>query len=686
MNERRVIIVGGGFGGVTLAQHLERKLTSDVEIVLISSENHFVFTPMLAEVVGRSISPLHMSVAGRQMVRRTRWLTAEVTDIDLQAHVVRYAGEGGETASLTYDHLVLACGSVVNMSMMPGLAAYAYPMKTLGDATHLSNELISRFEDAAVETDTARRQRLLNIVVVGGGFTGVEVAGAITEVAEHALRFYPALRGERAHIILLQHGNLLIPELNAPSLSNFARTKLHEAGVDVRLDCGAKEITAAGVRLKSGELIEAATVVSTIGTSTNPLIERLGLPLQRGRLVTNPDMTVTGASNVWALGDCAMIPNAIDQRPSPTTAQFAERQAKQLAANLLRTFKGEPTRPFSFKGLGMLASLGNRSAVAEVFGLHISGFIAWVMWRAIYLSKLPSLARKVEVLVDWTWSALFSPNIVQLKMSRTGGVGLAHYAPGEFIFHKGEPAGDFFAIQSGTAAAYLDESADPVTILKPGEHFGSRLLSADGGPVYPVSVKAETPLDLIVIRRNDFERVVQTITSLRAMTQKSEAALAGYEALMTAARERPRLASMTVSEVMSRPAETLSPDTSLREVIKRFSGGNLAYPIVDENGRLQGYCGRAELFNALRAGRGPDTHIRDVMRRDPPVVLENQNLLDAAVVLLREDLEVLPVTSMDGSGRAVGTMSPLDVILKAIEPLTADSSRRESPDDRRLAS
>src|SRR6516225_5641164 len=176
MNERRVIIVGGGFGGVMLAQHLERKPTSEVEIVLISSENHFVFTPMLAEVVGRSISPLHMSVAGRQMVRRTRWLTAEVTDIDLQAHVVRYAGEGGETASLTYEHLVLACGSVVNMSMMPGLAAYAYPMKTLGDATHLSNELISRFEDAAVETDTARRQRLLNIVVVGGGFTGVEVA------------------------------------------------------------------------------------------------------------------------------------------------------------------------------------------------------------------------------------------------------------------------------------------------------------------------------------------------------------------------------------------------------------------------------------------------------------------------------------------------------------------------------
>src|SRR5262249_33259374 len=288
VTERRVIIVGGGCGGVTLAQHLERKAAREIEIVLISSENYFVFTPMLAEVVGRSISPLHMAVAGRQMVRRTTWLTAQVTDIDLQTHLVRYVGEGGEHASLTYDQLVLACGSIVNMNMMPGLAAYAYPTKTLGDAFDLSNELISRFEEAAVETDATRRRRLLTLVVIGGGFTGVEVAGAITEIAKHAYRFYPTLKDKRAGNVLLPHGNLLIPELNAPSLSRFAHDKLRALGVDVRLDSGAKEIIAAGVRLNSGELIEAATVVSAIGTSPNPLIEKLGLPLQHGRLVTNP--------------------------------------------------------------------------------------------------------------------------------------------------------------------------------------------------------------------------------------------------------------------------------------------------------------------------------------------------------------------------------------------------------------
>jgi NADH dehydrogenase len=668
---------------VTLAQHLERTLPSDREIVLISSENHFLFTPMLAEVISRSISPLHMTVVGRQMVRRTTWLTAQVTAIDLQAHVVRYVDEGGETASLAYDHVVLACGSVVNMNLMPGLAAYAYPMKTVGDAIYLSNDLISRFEEAAVETDADRRRQLLNFVVVGGGFTGVEVAGAITEVARHALRFYPRLHGERAQIILLQHGNALIPELNAPSLSNAARDKLHKCGVDVRLNTGAQEITASGVRLKGGDAIEAATVVSTVGTSPNPLLERLGLPLQRGRLATNPDMTVPGATNVWALGDCAIVPNAYDHRPSPTTAQFAERQAKQLAANLLRSSRGQPTRPFSFKGLGMLASLGNRTAVAEVFGMRVSGFVAWIMWRGIYLSKLPSLARKIEVIGDWTWSALFSPNIVQLQMSRTSGVGLAHYAPGEFIYHKGDPARNLFAIQSGTVGVYLDESAPPITILKAGEHFGSSAPSG-GQPVHPVSVKAETPLDLVTVRRNDFERVTQAVTSLRAMTQRSEGALAGYQALMTIAREQPRLASMTVREVMSRP-ETLSPDTSLVEAVKSFSGRSLAYPVVDDKGRLLGYCGRTEIFTALRSARPLDAHVREFMRTNPPVALENQSLVDVSVVLLREDVELLPVTSADGSGRVVGSITPLDVILKAIAPVS-DSGLREKPDDRRLAS
>ena len=169
------------------------------------------------------------------------------------------------------------------------------------------------------------------------------------------------------------------------------------------------------------------------------------------------------------------------------------------------------------------------------------------------------------------------------------------------------------------------------------------------------------------------------------MTQKSEEALAGYEALMTMAREQPRFASLTVRDVMSSPPETLSPDTSLRQAARLFSGGKFGYPVVDENGRLEGYCGRAELFSALRGARPLNARMRDFMRRDPPFVSENQRLLDASVVLLREDMDLLPVTSMDGSGRVVGVMTPLDVILKVIEPLSSEPSRREPPDERKLA-
>ena len=175
--------------------------------------------------------------------------------------------------------------------------------------------------------------------------------------------------------------------------------------------------------------------------------------------------------------------------------------------------------------------------------------------------------------------------------------------------------------------------------------------------IQPFSVKAETPLDLITIRRVDFDRVAQTVTSIRAMAQKSEEALAGYEALMIMARERPRFAALTARDVMSSPPETLSPDTTLRQAARLFSAGKFGHPVVDENGRLKGYCGRAELFSALRGARPLNARIQDFMRRDSPFVSENQGLLDASVVLLQEDMDLLPVTSMDGSGRVVGVIA-----------------------------
>src|SRR5215813_3170253 len=229
-NATRIVIIGGGFAGVTLAQRLERLTSDETEIVLLSGENHLVFSPLLAEAVGREISPLHVIVPGRQMVRRTQWLTARATEVDWLNSELHYATNAGEHGAIRFDHLVIACGSVVDLNGIPGLAAYAYPLKTLGDATALGNDLIGRLEEAAVQTDPEERKLLLTVIVIGGEFSGVEVAGAINDLMARALKFYPQLRGNQVRIVLLQRGNRILPELQGESLSSFALKKLRARG------------------------------------------------------------------------------------------------------------------------------------------------------------------------------------------------------------------------------------------------------------------------------------------------------------------------------------------------------------------------------------------------------------------------------------------------------------------------
>jgi NADH:ubiquinone reductase (H+-translocating) len=420
-SKSRIVILGGGFAGVTLAQQLERLTDPTVELVLVSSENHLVFSPLLAEAVGREISPLHVVVPGRQMVRRTQWLTARATAVDRAANEVHYVSPAGEQGVLSYDHLVFACGSVVDLGIIPGVSTNTYPLKTLGDAVFLTNSLIGKLEEASMKADPDARRRLLTVVIIGGGFSGVEVAGAINDLLERALRYYSRLQNETPRIILLHRGDRIIPEMRAESLSEFALRKLRARGIEIRLNTDAKEVQSSKVVLGTGEEIECETVVCTVGNTTNPLLKAVGLPLEKGRLKTEPDMRVKHAANVWALGDSTAVPNAWDGKPSPPTAQFAMRQAKQLAANIACVLAGQESRPFSYRPLGMMASIGHHNAVAEICGLHISGFVGWLLWRSVYLAKMPTLLRKVEVALDWAWSVLFRPNIVQVHMARTAG-------------------------------------------------------------------------------------------------------------------------------------------------------------------------------------------------------------------------------------------------------------------------
>ncbi|MCW5963092.1 MAG: FAD-dependent oxidoreductase [Bryobacterales bacterium] len=658
---QRIVVVGGGFAGVTLAQRLERQLAKTVEIVVISAENHMVFTPMLPEVAARTVNPLHIVVTGREMTRRTRWMKAKVTHIHSEHNEVVYEDDRGESHRLSYTHLVIACGAVVNLDTIPGMAAHAIPLKSIGDALQLGNALIGLCEAASI-ADTADRQRILSVVVVGAGFSGVEIAGNIADLIERVKYYYPLLREMQPRISLLQRGKRVLPELAYESLSEFAYAKLRERGVEVLLGTTAREVTAERVILGNGESIPAGLVVCTIGTATNPLIETLNIPLEQKRQPTDPDMRVKGLRNVWAIGDCAMVPNAKTGEKSPPTAQFALRQAVQLAANLRNELAGKPTQPFSFQPLGLMAAIGHRNAVAEVMGMRISGLPAWFLWRGVYLSKMPSLVRKFQVAVDWAWELLFPPNSVELSAQSERKTDQAHYAAGDYVYRKGDPAQHLFLVQRGRAAIYRDEEMGPLGTLEPGDHFGEGALLADGGEGRrSVSVRAITPLDLLRLGRGDFQRLADSMTVLREGMSREYLLRRGATTAMEMLMSQPDLFEFQVSRFLRADLCALEEGVSLGKVLELLGDNSAGFNIVNAGGQVTGYVSRTEVYTAMQRQLPLDTPVTRFMLLNPPLATPDDNAIAATLKLLRHDMELLPVVDDLKNRKLIGTVCPLDV-------------------------
>jgi NADH dehydrogenase len=430
VEQTQILILGGGFGGVATAVNLERLFGADrlVAFTLVSEQNALLFTPMLAEVAGSSLEPTHISSPLRTSLRRTRVVRGRVASIDLEKRRVllqpdRSGSEdvqAAEPRELTFDHLVLALGSVSNYLGLQNVQRLAFDFKSLLDAIRIRNHVIDLFERADRELNPELRQELLTFVVAGGGFAGVELAGALNDFARGILADYPGLRDEELRVILVHSRERILPELSEP-LAAYALEQMRLRGVTFRLGSRLADARPGVVVLKPEEEIRSRTLVWTAGTTPNPLLRGLSLELdKRGALVVDAHLAVPGRPGLWALGDCAAVTDARTGKPCPPTAQFALREARTAARNLHASLRGGPLERFHFDSLGALCVVGHQTACAELAvpflrGRHVrfSGRLAWFLWRAIYLAKLPGLERKVRVLSDWLIELFFPRDIVQ---------------------------------------------------------------------------------------------------------------------------------------------------------------------------------------------------------------------------------------------------------------------------------
>jgi NADH dehydrogenase len=412
----RIVIIGGGFAGANLTRLLQKR-AKFADITLVSEESYTTFNPMLAEVVGATVFPEHVVAPLRATVGRARFVMGTVGAVDFANKRLRCDTLKREV-EIEYDHLVLAFGNRARVDLIAGMAEHAVVLKTVGDAMHIRNLVLRRLAQIELETDPALRRCLGHFVVVGGGFSGVEVAGAVADSLREIRRYYPGVNTDELKVTLLQSVDRLLVEL-PKSLGASAERSLVKRGVDVLTMTGASAIGARDVTLNDGRVLSAATTICTIGTAPNALAARLQpLPMQRGRLVTQPDLSVDGADGVWAIGDCALISNGGDG-PAPPTAQFAIAEAKHLANNLVDRCLGRPTRRFAYRARGMMATVGHLKGVATIFGVRLSGFPAWLLWRAYYLSQMPTLGRKLRIFVEWSWGMFFPPDITHFRFTRS---------------------------------------------------------------------------------------------------------------------------------------------------------------------------------------------------------------------------------------------------------------------------
>jgi NADH dehydrogenase len=417
---KRILILGGGFGGMYVALHLEKALAHapDVDVTIINRDNFFLFTPMLHEIAASDLDLTHIVNPVRKLLRKVDFFAGDVEAVDLDRKLVTVShGFDHHHHDLPYDYLVIALGSITNFFGLPGLEERAMTVKSLGDAIHLRNRIIQHLEEADTECAAKDREPLLTFVVAGGGFAGVETMAAIHDFVLAALPYYRNLRKEMMRTVVVHPGNVILPELGE-KLGRYAQGKLSMRGVEIRCNTKVTGVDDRTVTLSDGTSINSKLLIWTAGTSPNPILDTLPCKKERGRLVANECLELPDYPGVWALGDCAVVPDLTTGKSCPPTAQHALREGTVCGKNIVAALRGGEKKQFKFKTLGLLAAIGRRAGVAQMLGFNFSGFIAWFLWRTIYLSKLPRFEKKVRVALDWTLDLIFSKDLVQFMTFR----------------------------------------------------------------------------------------------------------------------------------------------------------------------------------------------------------------------------------------------------------------------------
>ena len=478
-----ILILGGGFAGLYAARNIQRLMGKTVDIEIVNRENYFVFQPLLPEVAGGAISAVNAVSPLRFLTHDISMRKAEIDSIDPKAQTVTvFQGVQRRPTVLSYDHLIIALGSGSDLSRMPGLNEHAFTMKTLSDARRLRAHVIERLEHADITRLPEVKKGALTFTVIGGGFSGIETVGEIKELIDRSLCYYPNIQSSEIRVVVLEFADRILNEMSE-SLAGYAQKNLIERGIEIQLGVGVAKCTGTQLVTTTNEIIDTRTIVATIGNAPPSAVLKMPLAFQHGRILVGRDFRVQGYQNIWSIGDCALIPmkeNASHREDfAPPTAQFAVREAKQIASNIKAAVSDQPLKAFKYISKGSLASLGAGRGVAEVFGIKLTGRAAWLLWRVYYISFLPGMQTRISVLWNWLMDWFSSRSVVQINSEDEQSARYVLYRAGDRIYETGARADGFYTVISGSVQITgIDKNTGKETsrVIEAGEHFGERLL------------------------------------------------------------------------------------------------------------------------------------------------------------------------------------------------------------------